>query len=328
MILVTGGAGYIGSHTVKELLKQGYEVVVFDNLSRGHRELLLSPAFVEGDLLDPQALETAFQGYSIRAVIHFAALTSVPESVAEPDKYYRNNVVGTLNLLDAMRRHGVELLIFSSSAAVYGDPERIPIPEDHPKRPKNPYGRTKLMMEEILADYGGAYGLRHVSVRYFNAAGSDPEGGIGEWHEPENHLIPIVLEVALGRRPHLEIYGTDYETPDGTAVRDYVHVADLARAHVLALQALEQGRKLAPAYNLGIGRGYSVREAWGVCQRVTGRTIPSRAAPRRVGDPAVLVADPRLAQQDLGWKPEFTNLEAIVVTAWRWMNSPRFGKFR
>ncbi len=328
MILVTGGAGYIGSHTVKELLKAGQEVVVFDNLSRGHRELLLCSEFVHGDLLDPGALERAFRRYPIRAVVHLAALTSVPESVAEPDKYYRNNVVGTLNLLDAMRRHGVDLLIFSSSAAVYGDPERIPIPEDHPQRPKNPYGRTKLMMEEILADYGRAYGLRHVSLRYFNAAGSDPEGEIGEWHEPENHLIPIVLEVALGRRPYLPIFGDDYETPDGTAVRDYVHVTDLARAHVMALEALLAGRPLAAAYNLGLGRGYTVRQVWQICQAVTGREIPIRVEPRRAGDPAILVADPQKAQQDLGWRPQFDELRPIVATAWAWMNSPRFGKFR
>lgn len=319
MILVTGGAGYIGSHTVKELLRDGFGVVVLDNLSRGHRELVLAQEFVECDLLDPEGLERLFSRYPVRAVIHFAAYTSVPESVAQPQEYYENNVVGSLNLLRAMLAHGVKDLIFSSSAAVYGDPQRIPIPEDHPTRPKNPYGRTKLMVEEILADYERAYALRHVSLRYFNAAGSDKEREIGEWHEPENHLIPIVLEVALGKRPYLEVYGTDYETPDGSAVRDYVHVTDLARAHVLALKALLAGRKLARAYNLGTGRGHSVREVVETCRKVSGKEIPIREAPRRPGDPGILVADPTRAKNDLGWEPKFPELVPIVETAWAWV---------
>jgi len=319
MILVTGGAGYIGSHTVKELLRAGHDVVVFDNLSTGHREFVLARHFFQGDLLNPQDLEHVFSQYKIDAVLHFAAATSVPESVENPEKYYRVNVLGTLNLLSAMVKAGVKHLVFSSSAAVYGDPQKIPIPEDHPKNPKNPYGRTKWMMEQAIYDYAEAYGLKAVCLRYFNAAGSDPEGEIGEWHDPETHLIPIVLEVALGKRPYLEIFGTDYETADGTPVRDYIHVCDLAKAHVLALQQLLSGHSLSFAYNLGIGRGYSVKEVLEVCRRVTGREIPAQAAPRRLGDPAILVADPTRAQNDLGWQPRYTTLEPIVETAWNWM---------
>lgn len=318
MILVTGGAGYIGSHTVKELLKAGYEVVVVDDLSSGHQEFVLTPHFVCADIRDRQALTEVFQKFPITAVMHFAALTSVPESVADPARYYEVNLWGTFQLLETMRAFGVKLFVFSSSAAVYGDPEKLPIPEDHPTRPKSPYGKTKLMVEEILADYSKAYDFRYVSLRYFNAAGSDPEGEIGEWHEPERHLIPIVLEVALGKRPYLEIYGTDYETPDGTGIRDYIHVSDLASAHVLALQHLVQGGK-SDIFNLGIGKGYSVREVVETCRRVTRREIPLREAPRRPGDPAILVADPSKAERQLGWKPRFTELEPIVETAWSWL---------
>ncbi len=318
MILVTGGAGYIGSHTIKELLRAGREVVALDNLSAGHRELVLCREFVHGDLGDRELLRETFRRYPIEAVIHFAAHTSVPESVAQPGKYYWNNVVCTLNLLEAMVEAGVGRIVFSSSAAVYGNPRRIPIPEDHPQEPTNPYGRTKLVVEGILRDYGVAHGLRHVSLRYFNAAGSDPEGEIGEVHDPETHLIPIVLEAALGRRKELQIFGTDYDTPDGTAIRDYIHVTDLARAHVAALRALEAGRA-GEAYNLGTGRGYTVREVVECCRRVTGREIRAVAAPRRPGDPAALVADPSRAVRELGWEPRFAALEPIVETAWRWM---------
>jgi UDP-glucose 4-epimerase len=318
MILVTGGAGYIGSHTVKELLKAGYEVVVVDDLSSGHREFVLTPHFVRADIRDRSVLLELFREFPITGVMHFAALTSVPESVGEPARYYEVNLWGTFNLLEVMRAFEVKLFVFSSSAAVYGDPEKIPIPEDHPARPKSPYGKTKLMVEEILADYAKAYDFRYVSLRYFNAAGSDPEGEIGEWHEPERHLIPIVLEVAAGKRPYLEIYGTDYETPDGTGIRDYIHVSDLASAHVLALQYLEKGGK-SEVFNLGIGRGYSVREVVEICRRVTGREIPVHEAPRRPGDPAILVADPSKAKRVLGWKPRFTELEPIVETAWNWL---------
>ena len=318
IILVTGGAGYIGSHTIKALLSRGYEVVALDNLSVGHREFVLCEEFVEADLLDREALERVFQKYPIRSVIHFAAKTAVGESVENPEVYYYNNVVGTLNLLSAMRAHGVGEIVFSSSAAVYGDPERIPIPEDHPKRPKSPYGRTKLMMEEILADYSRAYGIKYVALRYFNAAGSDPEGVIGEWHDPETHLIPIVLEAALGVRDHVEIFGTDYPTPDGTCIRDFIHVVDLAEAHVLALERLREGRA-GPAYNLGTGVGHSVREVIEVCKRVTGRDFRVVEGPRRPGDPPALVADPTKAKQELGWEPRFTELEEIIATAWEWM---------
>lgn len=322
MILVTGGAGYIGSHTVKELLKAGYEVVVVDDLSSGHREFVLTQHFVRADIRDRSALIEVFRKFPITGVMHFAALTSVPESVAEPARYYEVNLWGTFNLLETMRAFGAKLFVFSSSAAVYGDPEKIPIPEDHPARPKSPYGKTKLMVEEILADYAKAYDFRYVSLRYFNAAGSDPEGEIGEWHEPERHLIPIVLEVAAGKRPYLEIYGTDYETPDGTGIRDYIHVSDLASAHVLALRYLEKGGK-SEVFNLGIGRGYSVREVVEICRRVTGREIPVHEAPRRPGDPAILVADPSKAERVLGWKPRFTELEPIVETAWNWLRKRR-----
>ena len=322
MILVTGGAGYIGSHTVKELLKAGYEVVVVDDLSSGHREFVLTQHFVRADIRDRSALIEVFRKFSITGVMHFAALTSVPESVAEPARYYEVNLWGAFNLLETMRAFGVKLFVFSSSAAVYGDPEKIPIPEDHPARPKSPYGKTKLMVEEILADYAKAYDFRYVSLRYFNAAGSDPEGEIGEWHEPERHLIPIVLEVAAGKRPYLEIYGTDYETPDGTGIRDYIYVSDLASAHVLALQYLEKGGK-SEVFNLGIGRGYSVREVVEICRRVTGREIPVHEAPRRPGDPAILVADPSKAKRVLGWKPRFTELGPIVETAWNWLRKRR-----
>lgn len=318
MILVTGGAGYIGSHTVKELVNAGYEVVVVDDLSFGHRELVLTPNLVCADIRDRAALNQVFRRFPVTAVLHFAALTSVPESMADPARYYEVNLLGTINLLEAMRSHGVKLFVFSSSAAVYGDPQKIPIPEDHPTRPKSPYGKTKLMVEEILSDYARAYGLRFVSLRYFNAAGSDPEGKIGEWHEPERHLIPIVLEVAVGKRSYLEIYGTDYETFDGTGIRDYIHVSDLAQAHVLALKHLEEGGESA-IYNLGIGRGYSVREVVEICRRVTGRKIPVQECSRRPGDPAILVADPSRAQRELGWTPKFTDLEPIVKTAWVWL---------
>jgi len=322
MILVTGGAGYIGSHTLKELLRDGREVVALDNLSAGHRELVLCEEFVEGDLADAALLRKTFRRYPIQAVIHFAAHTSVPESVANPAKYYRNNVMAGLTLLEAMVEAGVKAIVFSSSAAVYGNPRKIPIPEDHPQDPTNPYGRTKLIFEGILKDYGAAHGLRHVSLRYFNAAGSDPEGEIGEVHDPETHLIPIVLEVAAGRRREVRIFGTDYDTPDGTAIRDYIHVSDLARAHVLALRALEEGRA-AEAYNLGTGQGHTVREVVEVCRRVTGREIRAVDAPRRPGDPAALVADPSRAKRELGWEPKFTALDPIVETAWRWMTRPR-----
>lgn len=316
MILVSGGAGYVGSHCVKELLRQKREVVIFDNLDQGVREAVLSEHFVEGDLLRIEDLQRVFDRYKIDAVMHFAALASVGDSMRNPQRYYENNVVGTLNLLNVMHEHGVKRLIFSSSAAVYGDPDLVPIPEDHTKLPKNPYGRTKWMMEQAMADYSQAYGLRYVALRYFNAAGCDPEGQLGENHDPEEHLIPIVLDVALGRRNEISIFGTDYNTPDGTCIRDYVHVSDLAVAHALALDALAAGSE-STAYNLGIGRGYSVREVIESCRRVTGVAIQASAGARRPGDPAVLVADPTRAMRELGWKAQFTDLDEIVKTAWQ-----------
>lgn len=318
MILVTGGAGYIGSHTVKELLRAGHEVVVVDDLTSGHRELVLTEHFAQVDIRDREGLRAVFRRYPVEAVMHFAALTSVPESVADPGRYYDVNLLGSVNLLEVMREFGVKTFVFSSSAAVYGDPHVIPIPEDHPTQPQSPYGKSKLMVEGVLADYARGYGFSYVSLRYFNAAGSDPEQEIGEWHEPERHLIPIVLEAALGKRPYAEVFGTDYATPDGTGVRDYLHVVDLAQAHVLALRRLLAGGG-SGVFNLGLGRGYSVREVIEVCRKVTGREIPVREGPRRPGDPAVLVADPTRAQRELGWQPQYNELEPIVETAWRWI---------
>lgn len=315
MILVTGGAGYVGSHCVQELLRQGHDAVVLDNLEQGHRNSVLSDDFVEADLLDYGALGNVFDKFPIDAVMHFAALASVGDSVENPQRYYDNNVIGTLNLLRAMRRHDVNKLIFSSSAAVYGDPETVPIPEDHPKRPRSPYGRTKWMMEQVMVDYSQAYGLRYIALRYFNAAGCDPEGRLGENHDPETHLIPIVLDVALGKRSNVTIFGTDYDARDGTCIRDYVHVSDLANAHVLSLDALGKGAESA-AYNLGIGKGASVREVIAVCRRVTGREILVVEGERRAGDPPCLIADPTRIERTLGWQARFTDLEEIVQTAW------------
>lgn len=317
MILLTGGAGYIGSHTIKQLLKRGYDAVAYDNLSEGHREMVLCDEFVEADLAGLDALRETFERYPVEVVMHFAALTKVGESVEDPQKYYENNVTGGLNLLQAMLEHDVKQFVFSSSAAVYGDPVKIPILEDHPKRPKNPYGQTKWIFEQVLEDYAPAYGLRYISLRYFNAAGCDPEGQIGGWHNPETHLIPIVLEAALGKRDHVEIFGTDYETDDGTCIRDFIHVDDLAEAHILALERLREGTPSA-AYNLGIGKGYSVREVIDACRIVTGREIKVVEGKRRPGDPPQLVADPSQARAELSWTPSYTELEEIVETAWKW----------
>jgi len=316
-ILVTGGAGYIGSHTIKALLKRGYNVVCFDNLSAGHREFVVTDKFFQGDLLDLDSLRTCFERFSFDSVLHFAALTSVPDSVRDPQRYYQTNIIGGLNLLQVMLEHDVKKLVFSSSAAVYGSPQLVPIPEDHPKNPESPYGRTKWIFEQILEDYGRAYGLRSISLRYFNAAGSDPEGEIGEWHDPESHLIPIVLEVAQGKRKQIEIFGTDYDTPDGTCIRDFIHVSALAEAHVLALEHLHEGAP-STAYNLGTGTGHSVREVVEICSKVTGTKIRAVESPRRPGDPPQLVADPSRAQRELGWRPRLPELMKIVETAWAW----------
>jgi UDP-arabinose 4-epimerase len=315
-VLVTGGAGYVGSHAAKALSRAGYRPVVFDNLSRGHRAAVRWGPLVEGDIADRARLVATIEQYRIGAVMHFAAFAYVGESVADPALYYRNNLAGSLALFDAMREAGLDQIVFSSTCATYGIPDAVPIPESARQSPVNPYGETKLAIERALHWYR-AYGLRSVSLRYFNAAGADRDGEIGERHEPETHLIPLVLEAALGRRPDVEIYGTDYPTPDGTAIRDYIHVEDLAAAHVAALEHLAAGGDNL-ALNLGTGSGYSVREVIAAAERVGGRRVPYRTAPRRAGDPPVLVADARLAAAQLGWQAHVSDLDTIIGTALAW----------
>lgn len=319
-VLVTGGLGYVGSHAVKRLVDRGEEVVNLDNLVFGHPEAACGSQVVVGDIGDRRALQDIFRRWKIDAVMHFAALADVGESVAEPRKYYLNNVSKSVTLLEAMLDHGVKLMIFSSSAAVFGEPEVVPIPENHPKNPTNPYGRSKLMLEEILREFERAYGLRSISLRYFNASGADPSGEIGEDHTPEHHLIPLVLQAALGQRDHVKVFGADWPTPDGTCVRDYVHVTDLAQAHLLALDALRNGYGTAE-YNLGNGSGYSVLQVIEMARQVTGRDVKSENAPRRPGDPAVLVASSAKITDELGWRPQFPELRTIIETAWKWHSS-------
>ena len=316
-ILVTGGAGYIGSHTCKALAAAGFMPVAYDNLVFGHEWAVKWGPLARGDILDRGRLEEVFRQYKPSAIVHFAAYAYVGESVEQPAKYYKNNVTGTLTLLEAMRDHGVEQMVYSSTCATYGRPQMIPIPEHHPQNPVNPYGASKLMVEQILADFSAAYGLRSISLRYFNAAGADADGEIGEDHDPETHLIPLVLQTAAGKRPNITIYGTDYDTPDGTCIRDYVHVSDLAEAHVLALKALSSNGSSA-SYNLGTGRGFSVREVIQTAHSVTGRVIPVREGPRRPGDPPRLVADATRANTELGWTPKYADLNQIVKSAWSW----------
>jgi UDP-arabinose 4-epimerase len=316
-VLVTGGAGYVGSHACKALAAAGYLPITYDSLVHGHDWAVKWGPLELGDVLDGDRLREAIRKYRPEAVMHFAAFAYVGESIAEPAKYYRNNVLGTLSLLDAMRAEKVTELVFSSTCATYGVPETIPIVEDAPQNPINPYGASKLMVERILADYGAAYGLKSVSLRYFNAAGADPGGEIGEDHEPETHLIPLVLDAASGARPDITIFGEDYETPDGTCIRDYVHVNDIADAHVLALKKLHGGR-LRPAYNLGTGTGVSVAEIIAKASAVTGRDIRVAHGHRRAGDPARLVADPSRAQGDLGWQPRHPDIGDVITSAWRW----------
>jgi UDP-glucose 4-epimerase len=316
-ILVAGGAGYIGSHTVKELVRDGFDVLVFDNFSSGKRELILNRPYVQGDLLDRQAVREVFKAHPTAAVLHFASLIQVGESYADPRKYYTHNLLSSLNLLDAMLEAGVTKIIFSSSAAVYGVPEETPIPESHPLNPANPYGQTKLMVERILRDYDRAYGLKSISLRYFNAAGADPEGAMGETHSPETHLIPNILLSLLGKGPRLGVFGNDFPTPDGTAVRDYIHVTDLAAAHVLALKALLAGG-VSDTINLGTNTGHSVLEVIRMAEEVTGRAIPYDIRPKREGDVAVLLASKEKAERTLGWKPELSTLGTIIETAWKW----------
>lgn len=316
-ILVVGGAGYVGSHMTKMLLDEGHEAVVVDNLSSGFRDAVPARTLVKADICHRVLIDSLLSARRFDGVMHFASCIQVGESVAHPSKYYWNNVANTLNLLDAMVRHGVSRIVFSSTAAIFGEPNYVPIDEDHRKAPVSPYGRTKWMVEQVLADYERAYGLRHSCLRYFNAAGADPSGRLGERHEPETHLIPLVLRAAAGQLPSIGIFGTDYETPDGTCIRDYVHVNDLCRAHLLAMQRLIDGGHSRP-YNLGNGSGFSVLEVIEVARRVTGRPIPVAEMERRPGDPDRLVADPTRACQELGWRPDASDLGTIIEHAWMW----------
>jgi UDP-arabinose 4-epimerase len=316
-ILVTGGAGYIGSHACKALARAGYRPVAYDSLIYGHREAVRWGPLVEGDLADRARLAETVRRYEIDAVMHFAAYAYVGESVVKPELYFRNNVINSLGLLETMLEAGIKEIVFSSTCATYGLPEAMPIRETTPQRPVNPYGESKLMIERALHWFGEAHGIRHVALRYFNAAGADTEGEIGEDHEPETHLLPLVLYTALGRRSHIDIYGTDYPTPDGSAIRDYIHVQDLAEAHVLALDYLRRGGA-STALNLGTGQGHSVREVIAAAERVSGRPIARHETARRPGDPPALVADASRAREVLGWTPTHSDLDTILRTAWAW----------
>jgi len=318
MILVTGGAGYIGSHTVKALRAAGFQPVIFDNFSTGHRSFIKETPVVEGDLAKPGDLARAFQEHSIDGVLHFAGRALVGESTQKPELYYETNLIGGLNLLNVMREAGAKYLIFSSTCATYGVPQTVPIREDDLQKPINPYGDSKLAFERALRWFHEAYGLEYLSLRYFNAAGADAEGEFGEDHSPETHLIPLVLDAAAGRRPDVKVFGTDYPTPDGTCLRDYIHVTDLARAHVVGLQALMNGRISSQPINLGTGHGYSVREVIETVRQVTGRDFTVREAPRRPGDPPELVAAVDHARERLGWSATESDLKNIVQTAWNW----------
>ncbi|EGO65030.1 UDP-glucose 4-epimerase GalE [Acetonema longum] len=328
-ILVTGGAGYIGSHTVRLLEKKADRVVVYDNLVKGHRQAVGKSVFVQGDLLDSGKLIDTIQRYAISSVVHFAAASLVGESMGKPRDYYRNNVQGTLNLLDVMLDNKVGKLVFSSTAAVYGEPEITPITEDAAKNPTNVYGRTKLAMENAMDDYSRAYGLKYIALRYFNACGADPAGDIGEDHEPETHLVPLVLRACLGKSDGIKIFGDDYPTQDGTCIRDYIHVTDLAQAHGLALEALYGGHG-SDVYNLGNGSGFSVKEIIEAAETVTGIKIRQEVIARRAGDPAVLVAGAAKIKRDMNWQPQYTDIKEIIATAWRWHRAnpdgfPRLG---
>lgn len=322
-ILVTGGAGYIGSHAARMLDRSGHQVWIYDNLCTGHRGAALSGRLIEGELADGAKLESALQENRIDAVMHFAAFAQVGESVVDPAKYYQNNVLASLTLLEAMRVAGVHRIVFSSTTATYGVPERVPITEDTPQQPINPYGFCKLVIERALADYAHAYGFGFAALRYFNAAGAAPEGDLGEDHHPESHLIPIVLEVALGQRDQITVFGDDYPTPDGTCIRDYIHVDDLSSAHLKALDRLQAGKGLH--LNLGTGLGYSVREVIDACRRITGHPIPAVVGPRRAGDPPRLIADSSRARAELDWQPRYLELAPIVETAWKWHSNHPHG---
>ncbi len=316
-VLVVGGAGYIGSHMVWLLGQKGVDVVTLDNLSSGHRDAVKHGRFVHGDIADRLVLDKVFSENRFDAVMHFASFIQVGESVQDPAKYYQNNVANTLNLLNAMRAHNVQRFIFSSTAAIFGEPQYSPIDEKHPRQPINPYGRSKLMIEQALADYDHAYGLKSVCLRYFNAAGAHPDALLGERHDPETHLIPLVLQAASGRRREITVFGRDYDTPDGTCVRDYIHILDLAEAHWLALEYLDRGGATT-AFNLGNGAGYSVEEVIRTVARVTGKQVPVVDGPRRDGDPAQLVADSSRIKSELGWVPAYADLDRIVEHAWAW----------
>lgn len=316
-VLVVGGAGYIGSHMVKMLSLAGHQVVTLDNLSNGYRDAVLYGDFIEGDIADAALLDKLFTEQAFDGVMHFASFIQVGESMEKPAMYYRNNVTNTQTLLDAMVDHGIKRFIFSSTAAVFGEPEYTPIDEQHPRQPINPYGHSKLMVEQILADYDRAYGLKSVSLRYFNAAGADPDGELGERHVPETHLIPLVLQAASGRRESITVFGDDYDTPDGTCIRDYIHINDLCSAHLLALEYLVKGGDTR-RYNMGNGQGYSIREVIDTAKRVTDCDFKVEMGKRRDGDPARLVADSALIQEELGWKPEYPGLDVIIQHAWAW----------
>ncbi len=315
-ILVAGGAGYIGSHMVLFLLDKGYEPIIYDNLSEGHQDAILGGKFIQGDLADTAKLHQVFNDHDISAVMHFAAHCYVGESVTDPKKYYQNNVFNAYNLLNVMLEHKVNKFIFSSTCATYGNPIKLPLTEDHPQNPINPYGNTKLVVEKILHDYSHAYGLKSIALRYFNASGAEPQARIGEGHEPETHLIPNVLDAALGLK-ELKIFGDDYDTPDGTCIRDYIHVMDLAQAHWLALEKLLDGHQ-TDFFNLGTGTGYSNKEVIQAAEKVTGKKISVNIVERRAGDPPSLVGSSDKAKKELGWKPEYDSLEKIIETAWKW----------
>ena len=322
-ILVTGGAGYIGSHVLKALLKEGHQVVTFDNLQKGHKKAIIGGKFIKGDLADKELLNQVMEKNQIEGVIHLAADSLVGESMENPGKYYRNNFANGINLLEAMVKNGVKNIVFSSTAAVYGEPDQIPIKEDNQTEPTSTYGESKLFFEKALKRYDDIYDLKYVSLRYFNAAGADPEGEIGEAHDPETHLIPIVLQTALGIRDKIYIFGDDYPTCDGSCIRDYIHVTDLAAAHVLAVEALADGKE-SSIYNLGNGEGYSVKEVINTVKEVTGRDFEVEVSERRAGDPAVLIASSDKIQKELNWQPQYPELEKIISTAWKWHKSGGF----
>jgi UDP-glucose 4-epimerase len=322
-ILVVGGAGYIGSNTVKYLLKHNYNVVVLDNLVYGHKEAVLTPNFEQIDLADKPAIDKVFEKYKIDAIIHFAAYTYVGESVTNPKKYYWNNFVNTINLLDSMIEHEVKTIVFSSTCATYGNPLYMPLDEKHTQNPINPYGNTKLMMEKIMADYDVAYGLKFAALRYFNAAGGDSEGQLGESHNPETHLIPLVLQAIKGERKNITVFGTDYNTPDGTCIRDYIHVEDLAEAHMLAVEKLFSKNK-SFALNLGTGIGTSVKKIINASEEVTGKKVPVVYGERRAGDPSILYASNEKAKKELNWTPKYTDIKEIIETAWLWEQNKKF----